>query len=101
MIPGFGHRKRFSDLSQKEVLALAISSEEDDCSIYRNYADHLKKDFPDSAAMFEDMARVEDSHRQLLIKMFKKKFGDTIPLIYEESIFQDFIIDGLFGLSKI
>jgi len=86
MIPGFSHKKKFSDLSQKEVLALAISSEEDDCSIYRNYADHLKKDFPDSAAMFEDMARVEDSHRQLLIRMFKKKFGEVIPLIRREHI---------------
>jgi len=44
MIPGFGFRKKFSDLSEKEILALAISSEEDDAAIYRNYAEHLKND---------------------------------------------------------
>ncbi len=43
MIPGFSYRRRFSDLSEKEILALAISSEEDDASIYRNYAESLSK----------------------------------------------------------
>jgi rubrerythrin len=43
MIPGFSYRRRFSDLSEKEILALAISSEEDDASIYRSYAEHLKR----------------------------------------------------------
>ena len=42
MIPGFSYRRRFSDLSEKEILALAISSEEDDASIYRSYAENLK-----------------------------------------------------------
>ncbi len=52
MIPGFSYRRRFSDLSEKEILALAISSEEDDASIYRSYAENLKKDYPDSAKIF-------------------------------------------------
>ncbi len=52
MIPGFSYRRRFSDLSEKEILALAISSEEDDASIYRNYAESLNKDYPDTAKIF-------------------------------------------------
>ncbi len=52
MIPGFGFRKKFSDLSEKEILALAISSEEDDAAIYRNYAEHLKNDYPDTSKIF-------------------------------------------------
>ena len=57
MIPGFSYRRRFSDLSEKEILALAISSEEDDASIYRSYAESLMKDYPDTAKIFLDMAR--------------------------------------------
>ena len=52
MIPGFSNRKRFSDLSDQEILALAISSEEDDARIYRQYAEYLRADFPDSAKVF-------------------------------------------------
>ena len=86
MIPGFGFRKKFSDLSEKEILALAISSEEDDASIYRNYAEHLKNDYPDTSKIFHDMARVEDSHRKLLLDTFKKRFGDNIPLIRRDHV---------------
>ena len=86
MIPGFSYRRRFSDLSEKEILALAISSEEDDASIYRSYAEHLKKDYPDSAKVFEDMARVEDSHRKILIDKFQSRFGENIPLIRREHV---------------
>ena len=86
MIPGFSYRRRFSDLSEKEILALAVSSEEDDASIYRSYAEHLKKDYPDSAKVFEDMARVEDSHRKILIDKFQSRFGENIPLIRREHV---------------
>jgi rubrerythrin len=86
MIPGFGFRKKFSDLSEKEILALAISSEEDDATIYRNYAEYLKNDFPDTSKIFYDMARVEDSHRKLLLDNFKKRFDDNIPLIRRDHV---------------
>jgi rubrerythrin len=86
MIPGFGFRKKFSDLSEKEILALAISSEEDDAAIYRNYAEHLKNDYPDTSKIFYDMARVEDSHRKLLLDNFKKRFDDNIPLIRRDHV---------------
>ncbi len=86
MIPGFSYRRRFTDLSEQEILALAISSEEDDASIYRSYAEHLKKDYPDTAKVFVDMARVEDSHRKILIDKFQSRFGENIPLIRREYV---------------
>lgn len=86
MIPGVSFRRRFADLSEQEVLALAISSEEDDARIYRTYAERLRADFPSSAAMFDEMAVEEDEHRHRLIEMHKKRFGDHIPLIRREHV---------------
>ncbi|MCB1510585.1 MAG: rubrerythrin family protein [Hyphomicrobiaceae bacterium] len=86
MIPGFSSRRQFSDLSEQEVLALAISSEEDDARIYRSYAERLRQEFPDSAHVFEDMAAEEDQHRQRLIDLHKKRFGEVIPLIRREHV---------------
>ena len=79
-------RKRFRDLSEQEVLALAISSEEDDARIYRGYAERLRADFPDSAAVFEGMATEEDTHRKRLIDLHTTRFGPTIPLIRREHV---------------
>ncbi len=80
------NRKRFKDLSEQEVLALAISSEEDDARIYRGYAENLRGEFPDSAAVFDSMATEEDTHRQRLIALHQKRFGDVIPLIRREHV---------------
>lgn len=82
----FSQRRHFKDLSEQEVLALAIASEEDDAQIYRTYAEHLRADFPDSAAIFEGMAAEEDAHRQRLIEMHRRRFGETIPLIRREHV---------------
>ena len=82
----FTQRRHFRDLSEQEVLALAISSEEDDARIYRSYAEMLRTDYPDSARVFEEMAREEDAHRQSLIDLHKTRFGDTIPLIRREHV---------------
>ncbi|WP_424971943.1 iron exporter MbfA [Dinoroseobacter sp. S76] len=79
-------RRRFSDLSEKEVLALAIASEEDDGRIYRTYAMHLHADFPESARIFEEMAKEEEDHRTRLIELFRARFGETIPLIRREHV---------------
>ncbi|RKF13902.1 rubrerythrin family protein [Roseovarius spongiae] len=86
MIPGLPNRRRFGDLSEQEVLALAISSEEDDARIYRTYAERLRADFPASAAMFDGMAAEEDTHRQRLIERHRARFGDVIPLIRREHV---------------
>ncbi|MDC1231086.1 MAG: ferritin family protein [Octadecabacter sp.] len=86
MIPRVSNRRRFKDLSEQEVLALAISSEEDDARIYRSYSERLRADFPASAAIFDDMAIEEDGHRTRLIDLHRVRFGDTIPLIRREHV---------------
>jgi rubrerythrin len=80
------NRKRFKDLSEQEILALAISSEEDDARIYRGYAENLRAEYPDSAAVFEGMAAEEDGHRKRLIDLHTTRFGSTIPLIRREHV---------------
>ena len=82
---GFG-RRSFASLSEQEILALAISSEEDDGRIYRAYADGLRDAFPASAAVFDGMADEEDRHRAALIDLHRKRFGERIPLIRREHV---------------
>lgn len=79
-------RKRFSDLSEQEIIALAISSEEDDARIYRGYAESLRADFPASARIFDGMAAEEDQHRTRLIALHENRFGPVIPLIRREHV---------------
>ncbi|MBD1203285.1 MAG: VIT1/CCC1 transporter family protein [Rhodobacteraceae bacterium] len=86
MIPGLSTRRRFSDLSEQEILALAISSEEDDARIYRSYGERLRGEFPASAAIFDGMAAEEDQHRQRLIDLHRTRFGEVIPLIRREHV---------------
>ena len=86
MIPGVAQRRRFSDLSEQEIVALAISSEEDDARIYRTYAEKLRAEFPSSAAVFDGMATEEDEHRKRLIDLHKARFGEVIPLIRREHV---------------
>jgi rubrerythrin len=86
MIPGVAHRRQFKNLSQQEVLALAISSEEDDARIYRWYAQRLRADYPQSARVFEEMAAEEDAHRASLVEEHRRRFGDVIPLIRREHV---------------
>ncbi len=86
MIPGLANRRRFSDLSEQEILALAISSEEDDARIYRSYGEMLRKDYPASAAVFDTMAEEEDQHRRRLIDRHMARFGAVIPLIRREHV---------------
>jgi rubrerythrin len=86
MIPGVTSRRRFSDLSEQEVLALAISSEEDDARIYRTYAERLRAEYPASAVLFEEMAEEEDEHRRRLIDLHTRRFGELIPLIRREHV---------------
>jgi len=77
---------RFHDLTEQQVLALAISAEEDDARIYRTYAERLRADYPGSAALFDDMAHEEDEHRRQLIDLHKRRFGETIPLLRREHV---------------
>lgn len=86
MIPGISNRRRFRDLSEQEIVALAISSEEDDARIYRSYAERLRDDYPASAKVFDGMAAEEDSHRKMLIDLHRKRWGEVIPLIRREHV---------------
>jgi len=79
-------KRSFSSLSEQEILALAISSEEDDARIYRSYSEGLRADYPSSAEVFDSMAEEEDEHRKSLISMYQKRFGNTIPLIRREHV---------------
>ncbi len=78
--------KRFSDLTEQEVLALAISNEEEDSRIYRGFADGLREQAPASAKMFELMAEEEVRHRSRLNDLYKQKFGDYLPLIRRQDV---------------
>ena len=86
MLSQLTSRRRFSDLSEQEILALAISSEEDDGRIYRSYAQRLHGEYPATAAVFEGMAAEEDDHRQKLIDLHRARFGEVIPLIRREHV---------------
>jgi rubrerythrin len=86
MLSALSNRRRFADLTEQEVLALAISSEEDDARIYRSYAQRLRGDYAASAAVFDGMATEEDTHRQRLIALHQTRFGEVIPLIRREHV---------------
>lgn len=86
MIPGVAHRRQFKNLSEQEILALAISSEEDDARIYRWYAQQLRADYPQSARIFDEMAREEDAHRAALLEEHVRRFGEAIPLLRREHV---------------
>ena len=73
--------KRFDDLDEREILALAISNEEEDGRIYADFAHGLRDDYPDTAKVFVDMAAEENEHRRQLIALFAGRFGDHIPLV--------------------
>jgi rubrerythrin len=79
-------KRPLAALSEQEVLALAISNEEDDGRIYLAYADALRGDYPHSAKVFEDMAEEESHHRQMLIDLHTSRFGSRIPLVRREHV---------------
>lgn len=79
-------RRRFADLSEAEILALAIASEEDDARIYATFAARLRDAHPASAAVFDGMAAEEDAHRIRLIDAYKARFDGPIPLIRREHV---------------
>ena len=73
--------KRVVDLSEGEVLALAITNEEEDGRIYLTFAQKLRGQFPASAKVFEEMAAEEAHHRHMLLEMYEQKFGKELPHI--------------------
>jgi rubrerythrin len=78
--------KRFADLTEQEILALAISNEEEDSRIYRSFAEGLRKDYAASASMFDEMADEEVRHRTMLFDLYRGKFGEFLPLIRRQDV---------------
>ena len=78
--------KNFKDLSEQEILALAISLEETDARIYADFAAGLKAHYPATAQVFEEMEDEEDEHRRKLIEEYGRRFGEHIPLIRREDV---------------
>lgn len=78
--------KNFSDLSEQELLALAISLEEEDARIYDEFASGLRETYPDTAQMFSAMADEESGHRHRLLDVYRAKFGERIPLIRRQDV---------------
>lgn len=78
--------KKFKDLTEREILALAITSEEEDGRIYGEFADALRESYPATAAMFEEMRAEEGIHRDRLLALFQKRFGEHIPPIRREDV---------------
>src|SRR5947207_1512851 len=78
--------KRFADLSEQEVLALAITNEEEDSRIYRSFAEGLRANYAASAIMFDEMAEEEVRHRTMLYDLYRKKFGEHLPLVRRQDV---------------
>ncbi|MCK1357836.1 iron exporter MbfA [Bradyrhizobium sp. 199] len=78
--------KNFADLTEREVLAVAISSEEEDSRIYMSFAEDLKERYPDSAKLFEQMAEEERGHRHMLLELYEQRFGPHLPPIRREDV---------------
>jgi rubrerythrin len=78
--------RNFSELTEREVLALAIANEEEDGRIYADIAEGLRENYPASANMFAEMAGEEGEHRRRLIELYREKFGEHIPLIRRQDV---------------
>jgi rubrerythrin len=78
--------RSFDSLSEQEILALAISLEEEDARIYHDFADGLKDSYPAQAASFNEMRAEEDGHRHRLLDLYRERFGDHVPLIRRQDV---------------
>ena len=78
--------RSFDSLDEKEILALAISQEEEDARIYDDFADGLSENYPAQARQFAELRREEDSHRHRLLDLFQSRFGDHVPLLRRQDV---------------
>lgn len=78
--------RKFKDLSEREILALAIALEEEDGRVYADFADGLRENYPATAKLFEDMREEESGHRAALIATYRARFGEHIPLIRRQDV---------------
>jgi len=78
--------KNFADLTEREILAVAISGEEEDSRIYMSFAESLAERYPQSAKIFEEMAEEENDHRRLLLEIYEQRFGPNLPPIRRSNV---------------
>jgi rubrerythrin len=78
--------KAFADLTEREILAIAIAGEEEDSRIYMSFAESLRENYPGSAKIFEDMAQEETGHRDMLMETYRQRFGEHLPPIRREDV---------------
>jgi len=78
--------KKFADLSEREILAVAIAAEEEDSRIYMSFAEDLAGRYPDSAKLFEELAEEEKGHRHMLLETYEQRFGPHLPPIRREDV---------------
>src|SRR3954466_13875950 len=78
--------KAFKDLTEREILGLAISLEEEDGRTYGEFAQRLRETYPTTAKMLEEMQAEESEHRSQLIEQFRVRFGEHIPLIHRRDV---------------
>src|SRR5207248_1354395 len=78
--------RSFQSLSEQEILALAISLEEEDARIYGDFAEGLGTDYPATAAVLKAMLAEEEGHRHRLLDLYRRKFGEHIPLIRRQDV---------------
>ena len=78
--------KTFDSMTEQEILALAISLEEEDARIYGDFADGLQANYPEQAEKFRVMRREEDGHRHRLLELYKGRFGEHVPLIRRQDV---------------
>jgi len=76
----------FDSLNEREILALAISMEEEDERVYGDFAEALRENYAASAAVFQSMGEEESGHRRRLIELYQQKFGEHIPLIRKQDV---------------
>jgi erythrin-vacuolar iron transport family protein len=79
-------KKNFKDLTEREILALAIQLEEEDSRVYADFAEGLRESNPSTAKVFEEMNAEESRHRQSLIELHRQRFGEHIPLIRRQDV---------------
>ncbi|HVH86213.1 MAG TPA: ferritin family protein [Terriglobales bacterium] len=78
--------KNFDSLSEREILALAISLEEEDERVYADFAEGLRESYPATAGIFQAMRAEESGHRNRLLDLYRRKFGEHIPLIRRQDV---------------
>src|ERR1700682_1987769 len=78
--------RNFKDLTEREILALAVSLEEEDGRVFADFAEGLRETYPATAKLFDDMGAEESEHRAMLIETYRARFGEHIPLIRREDV---------------